>query len=75
MNPLLARAIVLVSACALVVIPAFIHRGPAPQVAKSHKGPLERFLLILISIGFFIVLLWVATPVLRFADYSLWPIP
>jgi len=74
-NPLFARAIVLVSAFALVIIPACIHRGGAPPVTKSRKGPLERFLLILISIGFSIVLLWVVTPVLRFADYSLHPVP
>jgi protein-S-isoprenylcysteine O-methyltransferase Ste14 len=41
---------------------------------KSLKGPLERVLLACMTVGFVLTLLWVATPVLRFADYSLRPV-
>ncbi len=76
MNPLLAKVIVLVGALAIVVIPASIHhRDRQTKVVKNRKGPLERVLLALTSIGFFLALLWVATPVLGFADYSLRPVP
>jgi protein-S-isoprenylcysteine O-methyltransferase Ste14 len=76
MNPLFAKAIVLASALAVVVIPASIHRRDGDtQVLKNRKGPRERVLLTFTSIGFFLALLWVATPVLRFADYSLRPVP
>ena len=76
MNTLYAQVVVLVSAIAVVIIPALIHhRGGESKVVKSRKGPLERVLLTSASIGFFLALLWVATPALRFADYSLRPVP
>lgn len=76
MNPLYAKAIVLVSTLAVVIIPASIHRrGGETKVLKRPLGPLDRVLLALTSIGFFLALFWVATPVLRFADYSLRPAP
>lgn len=76
MNPLYAKAIVLVSAIAVLIIPASIHhRSGSTKVVKSRKGPQERVLLTLTSIGFGLALLWVATPVLQFADYSLQPVP
>ena len=42
---------------------------------RSRKGPRERVLLILMSIGFVGPLLWVASPLLRFADRVLLPAP
>jgi protein-S-isoprenylcysteine O-methyltransferase Ste14 len=75
MNPLFAQAIVVASTLALIVIPAIIHRRRVDtQVVKSLKGPLERVLLACMTVGFVLTLLWVATPVLRFADYSLRPV-
>lgn len=75
MNPLFAQAIVVASTLALIVIPAIIHRRRVDaQVVKSLKGPLERVLLACMAVGFVLTLLWVATPVLRFADYSLRPV-
>jgi protein-S-isoprenylcysteine O-methyltransferase Ste14 len=72
---LLAKAVVLVGAIALVIIPASIHhRGGETKVVRSRKEPLERVVLTLTSIGYFLALLWVATPVLRFADYPLRPV-
>jgi protein-S-isoprenylcysteine O-methyltransferase Ste14 len=75
MNPLFAQAIVVASTLALIVIPAIIHRRRVDtQVVKSLKGPLERVLLACMTVGFVLTLLWLATPVLRFADYSLRPV-
>jgi protein-S-isoprenylcysteine O-methyltransferase Ste14 len=75
MNPWLAKTIILAGTVAMLVIPASLHRGGAIKVVRSRKGPLERGLLALTSLGFFLPLVWVATPVLRFADYPLRPIP
>jgi protein-S-isoprenylcysteine O-methyltransferase Ste14 len=76
MNPSFAKVIVLLSALAVVAIPASVHhRGGKAKVVKSRKGLLERVLLTLTAIGFFLALLWLATSVLSFADYSLRPVP
>lgn len=71
MNVVFAKAIVLAGALALLVIPAWLHRGGEMRVVKHRKGPLERGLLALASLGFCLALVWVATPVLAFADYPL----
>ena len=60
---------------AVVIIPASLHRGGKMKVVKSRKGPLELVLLSLTSLGFFLPLVWIATPVLAFADYALRPVP
>lgn len=60
---------------AVLLIPSSLHRGGATRVVKSRKGPLERGLLALTSLGFLLPLVWVATPVLSFADFPLRPIP
>jgi len=77
MNPWFAKAVILASSIALIVIPYRQHGGPsrALKVVKSRKGALERVLLTLVSLGFLIPLIWVATPVLAFADYPLRPVP
>ena len=76
MNPWFAKAVVLVGGLAIVVIPASLHRrGEEIQVVKSRKGPMESVLLTLVSLGFSLPLVWVVTPVLAFADYSLRPVP
>jgi protein-S-isoprenylcysteine O-methyltransferase Ste14 len=65
-----------VSAILLIVIPAAVHRRDVkPTIAKSRKGLLERTLLTLVSVAFLSVLIWVATPLLAFADYPLRPLP
>ncbi|OGA53333.1 MAG: hypothetical protein A3G25_05935 [Betaproteobacteria bacterium RIFCSPLOWO2_12_FULL_63_13] len=75
MNPWFAKTIILVGTVAMLVIPASLHRGGGIKVARSRKGPLERGLLALTSLGFLLPLVWVATPVFTFADYPLRPIP
>jgi protein-S-isoprenylcysteine O-methyltransferase Ste14 len=73
-NPWVAKASILVCSLALIIIPASLHRGRGElRVVRSRKGSLERVLLALTSIGFLLPLVWVATPVLAFADYPLRP--
>jgi protein-S-isoprenylcysteine O-methyltransferase Ste14 len=42
---------------------------------KSRKGTREIVLLVIAWIAFFVPLIWIATPLLAFADYPLYPIP
>ena len=75
-NPWFAKAIILVGTLAIVIIPASRHpRGGQIKVVKSRKGRMERVLLTLTALGFFLPLVWVATPVLAFADYPLRLVP
>ena len=75
MNPWCAKAIILVGTLAIVIIPASLHpRGEATKVVKSRKGRMERVLLTLTSLGFFLPLVWVAAPIFPFADYPLRPV-
>jgi len=75
MSPWWAKAAVLLGTIALLIIPASLHRGGTTKVVKSRKGPLERGLLALTSLGFLLPLAWIATPVLSFADHPLRPVP
>lgn len=76
MHPWIARAIVVASSIVMVVI-----RAPHGQssrgrkVVNNRKGRLEIGLLTLAWLTFFFPLVWVATPLLAFADYPLRPIP
>lgn len=69
-----ARAAVLLASIALVAIRA-PHGGRSLKVPvrKSYKGALEKALLTLAWISFFVPLLWVVSPLLAFADYPLRP--
>jgi protein-S-isoprenylcysteine O-methyltransferase Ste14 len=76
LDPWLAKAAVLVSSIVMVVIRApHGQRSRGVKVAKSGKGPLEIALLTIAWLGFFVPLIWMATPVLAFADYPLRPVP
>jgi len=76
LDPWLAKAAVLVSSIAMVVIRApHGQRSRGVKVAKSGKGPLEIALLTVAWLGFFVPLIWVAAPLLAFADYPLRPVP
>jgi hypothetical protein len=71
-NPLFAKASIIVCTCALIIIQASLHpRSGEDRVVRSRKGSLEMGLLALTSLGFLLSLLCVATPVLAFADYPL----
>jgi len=66
-----------VGSVALLVIPHLQHRkgGRGGRGGAGGKKLLERLLLGLVSLGFLLPLIWVATPVLALADYPLRPAP
>jgi protein-S-isoprenylcysteine O-methyltransferase Ste14 len=75
-HPWFAKAVVLVSSVVMVIIRApHGQRSRGVKVVKSRKGALEIVLLALAWLGFFVPLVWVASPVLAFADYPLRPVP
>jgi len=76
MNLWFAKAAVLLSSIVMVAIRApHGQRSRGVKVAKSRKGPLETVLLTLAVLAFFVPFIWIATPVLAFADYPLRPVP
>src|SRR3989442_9475081 len=76
MNPWFAKAVILLASIVMVVIRASHgQRSRAIPVVRSRKGPLEIVLLTIAWVAFFLLLLWVATPVFAWADYPLHPVP
>jgi len=74
MNPWFAKAVVILATIVMVAIRApHGHRSRTVKVVKSRKGSLEVVLLILVWVGFFVPIVWIATPVLASADYPLHP--
>ncbi|HMJ87583.1 MAG TPA: protein-S-isoprenylcysteine O-methyltransferase [Vicinamibacterales bacterium] len=72
MNPWIAKAVVLAGTLTMIAIRApHGRRSRSVKVAKSHKTPLETGLLVLVWVGFFVPLIWLASPVLSFAEYPL----
>ena len=72
MNPWIAKAVVLAGTLTMIAIRApHGRRSRSVKVAKSHKTPLETSLLVLAWVGFFVPLIWLASPVLSFAEYPL----
>ena len=76
MNPWIAKAVVLAATVLMMAI-----RGPHGQrnrrvkVAKSQRTALETGLLVFAWVGFFIPLVWVASPAFSFAKYPLRAVP
>ena len=76
LNVWFAKAVILTGMIVTVAIRApHGRRSRSVKVVKSRKGPLEVVLLSLVSIGFLIPLVWIASPWLRFADYPLRFVP
>jgi protein-S-isoprenylcysteine O-methyltransferase Ste14 len=76
MNPWFAKTVILAANIAIVVIRApHGHRSASVPVAKNRKGTLEKILLVIAWTSFFLALIWIATPLLSFADYPLCPAP
>jgi protein-S-isoprenylcysteine O-methyltransferase Ste14 len=76
MSPWFAKAVILASSVAMVVIRApYGQQSRSIPVKKRRKGWLETVLLTMAWIAFFLPLIWVATPLFAFADYRLRPIP
>ena len=76
MNLWVAKVIILLASIVMVAIRAphgkQSHRIP---VVRSRKGKLEIVLLTIAWLAFFLPLIWIATPVLASADYTLRPVP
>jgi protein-S-isoprenylcysteine O-methyltransferase Ste14 len=76
MNPWFAKAIILASSIAMVIIRApHGQRSRGVKVARSKRGALEIALLTLAWLAFFVPLIWVVAPIFAFADYPLRPAP
>lgn len=72
MNSWVAKAVILAGTLAMIVIRApHGRRSRSVKIARSHKTTLETVLLVLAWIGFFVPLMWVASPVFSFAEYPL----
>jgi len=76
MNPWIAKSVVLVGTVVMIAIRApHGRRSRSVKVAKSHKTALETGLLVLAWVGFFVPLIWIASPVFAFAEYPLRVVP
>ncbi|MGH7163720.1 MAG: hypothetical protein ACREID_09570 [Planctomycetota bacterium] len=76
MDPWLAKAVVLLGTIGIVAIRApHGRRSLSAEVVKGRKGRIEIALLRLAWVGFFVPLVWVATPPLALADHPLRPLP
>ena len=76
MNPWITKAVVLVSSVMMIVIRApHGQRSRGLNVVKNRKGRLETGLLTFAWFAFLLPLVWITTPLLAFADYSLRPGP
>ena len=72
MNPWIPKAVVLAGTVVMITIRApHGHRSRSIKVAKSRKTPLETGLLVLAWVGFFVPLIWIASPTFSFAEYPL----
>jgi protein-S-isoprenylcysteine O-methyltransferase Ste14 len=72
MNPWVAKAIILAASIAMVAIRApHGQRSRGVRVVKDRKGRLEVILLALAMLGFFVPLVWIASPLFSFAEYPL----
>ena len=72
MNPWIAKAVVLAATVVMMAIRApYGRRSRNIKVARSHKTPLETGILVLAWAGFFVPLIWVASPAFWFAEYPL----
>jgi len=75
-NVWVAKVIILLASIVMVAIRApYGQRRRGIPAVRSNKGTLEIVLLTFAWLGFFLPLIWIATPVLAFADYALHPVP
>ena len=76
MNLWVAKVIILLASIVMVAIRA-PHGKQSHQipVVRSRKGKLEILLLTIAWLAFFLPLIWIATPALTSADYTLRPVP
>jgi len=71
-NPWIAKAVILAASIAMVAIRApHGQRSRGTKVVKDRKGRQEVVLLTLAMVGYFVPLIWVASPAFSFAEYPL----
>ena len=76
MQAAVARAAIAAATMVMIAIRApHGRRSRGVKIVKDRKGPLEIALLGLVTLGFLVTLVWIASPVLSFADYALRPAP
>ena len=69
MSPWIAKALVLAGMVVMMGIRApYGRRCRGVNVARSYKTPRETALLVLAWVGFFVPLIWIASPVFAFAE-------
>jgi protein-S-isoprenylcysteine O-methyltransferase Ste14 len=72
MNPWIAKAVILAASVVMVAIRApHGQRSRRVKVVAHRKGGRETALLALAWAGFFVPLIWIASPVFSFAEYRL----
>jgi protein-S-isoprenylcysteine O-methyltransferase Ste14 len=72
MNPWIAKAVILTASVVMVAIRApHGQRSRSVRVVAHRKGGRETALLTLAWVGFFIPLIWIASPLFSFAEYPL----
>jgi protein-S-isoprenylcysteine O-methyltransferase Ste14 len=72
MNPWIAKAVILAASVVMVVIRApHGQRSRTVKVVTNRQGTLESLLLALAWAGFFVPLIWIASPAFSFAEYPL----
>ena len=76
MNLWVAKVIILLTSIVMVAIRVpHGQRSHGIPVVRCRKGKLEHFLLTIAWLAFFLPLIWIATPLLASADYTLRPFP
>jgi protein-S-isoprenylcysteine O-methyltransferase Ste14 len=72
MNPWIAKAVIVTASVVMVAIRApHGQRSRGVKIVESRKGPMETVLLTLAWLGFFVPLVWMASPAFSFAEYPL----
>ena len=72
MNPWTAKATILAASVVMIAIRApHGRRSRGIKVVTSRKGTMEIVLLTLAWLGFFVPLIWIASPAFSFAEYRL----
>lgn len=76
MNLWIAKGVVIAATVVMIAIRApHGQRSRSVAVASSRKGLLERMLLTIAWVSFFVPIVWIASPWLDFANYELRPAP
>jgi protein-S-isoprenylcysteine O-methyltransferase Ste14 len=76
MNPWFAKSIIIAASAVMIIIRApHGQRSRGIKVVRSRNRSREMVLLTIAWLGFFVPLIWIATPLFAFADYPLRTVP